>query len=248
MLHIDKVFGNSIWSLRCSYTKHLRKMYPSSLGWTTMQHIKSRMHASDKGSQTHWLIGEAKSELGWWCVGCCCPHWWIMNVLPALFRPVSPTPLKLCPGEVWRMELVSIYTHRHTGEAVWSPGRGNKGRETSGSQSCCATSPAHSGLEKCQGSTQQVMVLAVPHCISYWVPASSAGALAFWTHPYHWNRAGAALSCTHMNTLVLGWWLLWEGNFGLLLSCLTEHFVLLGTWTFVPIKHFNVEFVEKTFY
>lgn len=61
----------------------------------------------------------------------------------------------------------------------------------------------------------------------------------------HCSRAGAALPCTDMNSLVLDGWVFLAGSFGLLLSSF-ECFVLLGMWTFVPIKHFNVEFVEKT--
>lgn len=158
----------------------LEKDVPSSLGWTTMQYIKSRMVHQTKGLRLSGGRGQIRVTV---VVCCCCPHWWIMSVLPTLLRPVSPTPPKLWPGKAWRMELVSTCTHRHTDEAVWNPGRWDNGRGASGNQSCYASSPAHSGLEKCQGSPQQVVVLAVAHCISYWLSASSAGALAFWIGP-----------------------------------------------------------------
>lgn len=160
--------------------KALEKDVPSSLGWTTTQHIRSRMVHQTKGLRLTGRRGQIRVTV---VVCCCCPHWWIKSVLPALLRPMSPTPLKLCPGKAWRMELVNICTHRHTDEAVRNPGRWDNERRTSGNQSCYAPSPAHSGLEKCQGSTQQVTVVAVSHCISFWVSASSAGALAFWTGP-----------------------------------------------------------------
>lgn len=80
-----------------------------------MQHVKSKMPAQAKSLKLTGRRGQVRVGI---MVCFCCPQWWIMNVFPALFRPVSPTPLKLCPGEVWRMELVSICIHRHTDEAV----------------------------------------------------------------------------------------------------------------------------------
>ena len=47
-----------------------------------------------------------------------------MNVLLALFWPVSPTGLKLCPREVWRMAQVRICTHRQHRWGYVKPRRG----------------------------------------------------------------------------------------------------------------------------
>lgn len=186
-------------------------MSPSFLGWTTMQHIESRTPASEKGPQTHSLIGEARSELVRWCVFVVhTGGWWV------LFGLVSPTPLKLCSGEVWRMTLVSVCTHSHTGEAVWNPGRGNKGRGPVGTNHAVLPLLPTQGWKSAREASDRCWLCPT---------ASHAGTQPLLQELLHseqvltrWSRAGAALSCTDMNSLVLGWWLFWGGSFGLLLS------------------------------
>jgi len=76
---------------------------------------------------------------------------------------------------------------------------GKNSLETCGNQSCCAPSPAPSGLAKCQGrSAQHVMVLAVPRCVGYWVSDSSAATIANRTGPESLEQGGELRYLTEM--------------------------------------------------
>lgn len=176
----------------------------------------------------------------------CCPQWWIVSVLPALLRPVSPAPLKLCPGEAWGMEWVGICTHRQTDEAVWNPGRCDNRRGTSGNQShaILLLLPTQ-GWRSASETPNKSWCCLLPTASHTWSQPLLQELLHSEQVLSHWSRAGDALSCTDINSLVLGWWLFWGQSSGLLLSSF-ECFMVFGTWTFVPIKHFTVEFVEKT--